>query len=370
MKLNKTLTAACLFIASAIVSEVAQAQPVTGPYVSLGGGVTILNPYNYVETGYNRLFPSVGAGGTFLFRPGGALEADIGYGFGNGFRMEIEGNYFHNTIHKDDAHTRGWTGQFLATGAQYTYGVMVNGIYDLPVGWLVHPYVGAGVGYEITRIAPNFYDVFNSYSSGAAGSFAYQIITGVSYPLPFVHGLSLTAKYCFEQMVESRTYWNPEGAFFVGPERLGNMSSHTFLLGLRYQLFTPPATPAAVPVPAPAPVAAPAPAPARTYLVFFDWDTANLTTRTRQIVSEAAQASQTTKVTRLDVNGYTDTSGPAGYNMSLSLRRANNVAAALVADGVPKGDIVIKGFGETHLLVPTGPNVREPQNRRVEIILH
>jgi outer membrane protein OmpA-like peptidoglycan-associated protein len=37
---------------------------------------------------------------------------------------------------------------------------------------------------------------------------------------------------------------------------------------------------------------------------------------------------------------------------------------------VPKSDIVIKGFGETHLLVPTGPGVREPQNRRVEIILH
>ncbi len=31
--------------------------------------------------------------------------------------------------------------------------------------------------------------------------------------------------------------------------------------------------------------------------------------------------------------------------------------------------IAIAGFGETHLLVPTGPNVREPQNRRVEIII-
>ncbi|MGC8469838.1 MAG: OmpA family protein, partial [Acetobacteraceae bacterium] len=68
-------------------------------------------------------------------------------------------------------------------------------------------------------------------------------------------------------------------------------------------------------------------------------------------------------------NGYTDTSGTPAYNMGLSLRRANNVAAELVRDGVPKSEIVIKGFGETHLLVPTGPGVREPQNRRVEIIL-
>jgi flagellar motor protein MotB len=31
--------------------------------------------------------------------------------------------------------------------------------------------------------------------------------------------------------------------------------------------------------------------------------------------------------------------------------------------------MVIQGFGETRPLVPTGDNVREPQNRRVEIVL-
>ncbi len=45
------------------------------------------------------------------------------------------------------------------------------------------------------------------------------------------------------------------------------------------------------------------------------------------------------------------------------------MAAQLVKDGVPKKDIVITGFGETNPLVPTGPNVREPQNRRVEIVI-
>ena len=38
-------------------------------------------------------------------------------------------------------------------------------------------------------------------------------------------------------------------------------------------------------------------------------------------------------------------------------------------DGVPQNVDRIQGFGETHLLVPTGPGVREPQNRRVEIII-
>jgi OmpA-OmpF porin, OOP family len=45
------------------------------------------------------------------------------------------------------------------------------------------------------------------------------------------------------------------------------------------------------------------------------------------------------------------------------------VQAELVKDGVPQSAITIQGFGDTNLLVPTGPGVREPQNRRVKIII-
>ena len=103
--------------------------------------------------------------------------------------------------------------------------------------------------------------------------------------------------------------------------------------------------------------------------MFFDWDKYNLTDRARQIIAEAAQNSTRVQYTRIEVNGYTDTSGSARYNQGLSVRRAEAVAAELVRDGVPRNAISIQGFGETHLLVPTGPNVREPQNRRVEIII-
>jgi OmpA-OmpF porin, OOP family len=69
------------------------------------------------------------------------------------------------------------------------------------------------------------------------------------------------------------------------------------------------------------------------------------------------------------VRGYTDTSGTPRYNQGLSVRRAQAVAGELVRDGVPASVITIRRFGETHLLVPTSPGVREPQNRRVEIII-
>jgi outer membrane protein OmpA-like peptidoglycan-associated protein len=52
------------------------------------------------------------------------------------------------------------------------------------------------------------------------------------------------------------------------------------------------------------------------------------------------------------------------------VRRAESVEAELVRDGVPKDEIVVRGFGESDPLVPTAAGVREPQNRRVEIILH
>ncbi len=121
--------------------------------------------------------------------------------------------------------------------------------------------------------------------------------------------------------------------------------------------------------PAPMPIASPAPAAARSYLVFFDWDKATLTERARGIVKEAAENSTRVQYTRLEVNGYTDTSGTPRYNQGLSLRRARTVAAELVRDGVPQSAIAIQGLGDTNLLVPTGAGVREPQNRRVEIII-
>ena len=115
-----------------------------------------------------------------------------------------------------------------------------------------------------------------------------------------------------------------------------------------------------------APVAAPA---GKSFLVFFDWDKSTLTDRARGILREAAQTSKTTQHTRVEVNGYADTSGTSKYNQGISMRRAQTVAAELVRNGVAKGEIAIKAFGDTVLLVPTGPGVREPQNRRVEIII-
>jgi OmpA family len=72
---------------------------------------------------------------------------------------------------------------------------------------------------------------------------------------------------------------------------------------------------------------------------------------------------------RITATRHTDTSGSAAYNLELSQRRSEAVASELVRQGVPATDIITVGRGEENLLVPTGDGVREPRNRRFEIVI-
>jgi OOP family OmpA-OmpF porin len=231
---------------------------------------------------------------------------------------------------------------------------------------------------DINAIAPG--GAYDFATGGTQGRSAYQALFGVSLPVPFLAGLSMTAEYRFFSVVgntsfpaESLGIEGEDGPRGYGLSRgrfgFGTDYNHYLMLGLRYELFPPPPPVAAAPVSAPPPAAPPQVAESRTYLVFFDWDRADLTARARQIVAEAATASTHVQTTRIEVSGYTDLSGTAIYNQRLSVRRAQSVQAELIADGVAAGEISIHGYGESNPLVPTAPGVREPQNRRVEIVL-
>ena len=124
--------------------------------------------------------------------------------------------------------------------------------------------------------------------------------------------------------------------------------------------------------PAPAPrAAAPAvsPAPSRSFLVFFDWDSSVLTDGAKSVVATASRdAGQMGRITMV-ATGHADRSGTDMYNIDLSRRRAEAVKAELVWLGTPATEIAVEARGEAEPLVPTGDNVREAQNRRVQIVL-
>jgi len=140
-------------------------------------------------------------------------------------------------------------------------------------------------------------------------------------------------------------------------------------LGITYRFALPPMMAIA---PAVMPAAAPAPAPMappRTFIVFFDFDKSNLTADARKVIEAAAQSFKTSGVARIEVSGYTDLAGTQAYNLRLSKRRAEAVAAYLDKLGVQRNVLDVKWFGKENPRVPTPDGVREPQNRRVEIVM-
>jgi outer membrane protein OmpA-like peptidoglycan-associated protein len=356
MMLRSALLAATILALPAV----AMAQPITGLYVGAGVGANYLMDSTLKSSAVS---PKI-KGSTGFVGLGG-----IGYGLGNGVRLELEGNY---RTTSSRVRGSGATGG----GTVQSFGPMLNALYDFNNGGSITPYVGAGVGYEMMKFSP-----FSVYAPGNAvgftaknnskGAIAAQAILGASMPISSVPGLAFTAEYRFNAVLGSQNYATTSyGGAGVTSMKVQNQYNNSLLVGLRYAFnAAAPAPVAAAPVAAPAPVVAPAPAPARSYLVFFDWDKADLTSRAQQIIAEAAQNSTRVAATRIEVAGHADKSGTPAYNQTLSLKRANNVAAELVRLGVSSKAISITAFGDTKPLVPTAAGVREPQNRRVEIVL-
>lgn len=69
----------------------------------------------------------------------------------------------------------------------------------------------------------------------------------------------------------------------------------------------------------------------------------------------------------VEVIGHTDTLGDVAYNQQLSLARAGMIRNSLAGDGLNPNAISTAGRGKFDLLVPTGDQVSEERNRRVEI---
>jgi len=109
------------------------------------------------------------------------------------------------------------------------------------------------------------------------------------------------------------------------------------------------------------------PAMATEFIVYFGWDVDELSPLAQSFLNDVANEAANQNPSAISIGGFTDTSGSPEYNIALSERRANNVATYLAGQGVSRSIMDVRWFGETNLAVETGDNVREPNNRRVEI---
>jgi OOP family OmpA-OmpF porin len=119
--------------------------------------------------------------------------------------------------------------------------------------------------------------------------------------------------------------------------------------------------------PMPPPPPQPAPVAQREFIIYFDWDSARITPEGMRIVDQVAGDARNNVSTRIVLVGHADLSGPASYNLRLSLRRADAVRAALAQRGVATERTSVTALGDTEPAVPTARGVREPRNRRVVI---
>ena len=109
--------------------------------------------------------------------------------------------------------------------------------------------------------------------------------------------------------------------------------------------------------------------PSLTFTVYFSRGSADLAENARALIPEIIRGIRARVPAAITIIGHTDTTGTDAINNRLSLERAQTVERVL-REGVPYQDAVkMQSFGSRGLIVPTPPNVDEPRNRVVEILI-
>jgi outer membrane protein OmpA-like peptidoglycan-associated protein len=101
--------------------------------------------------------------------------------------------------------------------------------------------------------------------------------------------------------------------------------------------------------------------------LYFQFESNELTQESRSTVPEILQVLKHHLVPELLIIGHTDTTGPKATNFELGRKRADVVRFYLIAAGLDPSTITVTSHGESDPLIPTGDEIFEPRNRRVEI---
>lgn len=111
------------------------------------------------------------------------------------------------------------------------------------------------------------------------------------------------------------------------------------------------------------------PLPAYSAVLYFVSGGTELTPASREALKDLKLRIRERAPTEVSIIGHTDTMGSDAVNDRLALERARTVDRLIREELGDIGPTQVRSFGARELLVPTGPQVDEARNRRVEIFV-
>ena len=287
------------------------------------------------------------------------FDGIVGYDFG-GFRLEAEVGYKAAAANRVLANAPGIPGTAAGGGATFgprsingevnALSFMLNGLLDFGDDDGIQGFAGGGVGVARTEVTNIF---AGPYLDDSDTGFAWQLLAGVRAPLSDSWDVGLKYRFFNADKINLVDQ--------VGRANNTRLRTHSILGSLIYNFGGEPAAPP--PPPPPPSVCAPGP-----YIVFFDWDQSDITPEAASVLDNAVTAYGDCGSAQVMLAGHADRSGSASYNVGLSQRRNEAVRAYLESRGISGGVISSEAFGESRPRVETADGVREPQNRRVEVM--
>jgi OOP family OmpA-OmpF porin len=324
----------------------------TGWYVDLSGGYDHMVPIRVTDSTINET-QKIPLDNTAL------VTGAWGYRFHDRIRLEGEIGYDSHQIASN---------QYDASGHLSILSFLANIAYDVPLSrkWDLSFGVGAGTGIahgSATEDGDTLSDTQAGYMWQGFVGFAYSIRENVDLTLDWRYrSLSINKRF-------SNDYGDCIRVACADDIHIKDTDEQAVMVGIRWYPWYAPPPPPPPPAPPPPPPPPPMAKPVTTFIVFFDFNKSNLTAEAQSVVAEAVKVAKANGFVKVEVTGHTDTVGSDSYNMGLSVRRAEAVKDEMVREGMDGSGIAIQGKSFHDPLVPTGPGVREPQNRRAVIDL-
>lgn len=255
-----------------------------------------------------------------------------------------------------------------AAGHVYTYNTTLDALAVLNRGQLFSPYLRLGVG------------VLRNTPSNAPNQTHFGTDAGIGTYVNLWRSADETQ--AFSLRPEIKVLWDEPG-------REQHLSDYIATLGFQFSFGgqpveasappppppppPPPAVTQAVPPaaaqPATPPPAAPIQLPAKGSVtltgVTFAFDSAQLTDSSDPILDGVASGLKQHPLLKVEIQGYTDSTGSVAYNMRLSRRRAQAVRDYLTGAGVDPSQLTARGYGPEHPVASNRTAAGRAQNRRV-----